>query len=67
MSDSDLMEISGFNSQDWDTMKIATAMKMIAYPDEKVEHPPEVSRNTTLLVCFHSPYMRSLCVYMSYI
>ncbi|CAD6334632.1 unnamed protein product [Miscanthus lutarioriparius] len=39
MSDSDLMEISGFNSQDWDTMKIATAMKMIAYPDEKVEHP----------------------------
>ncbi|CAD6334618.1 unnamed protein product [Miscanthus lutarioriparius] len=42
MSDSDLMEISGFNSQDWDTMKIATAMKMIAYPDEKVEHPPEM-------------------------
>lgn len=47
MSDPDLMEISGFNSPDWDTIKLATALKKIAYPNEEIEHPPEVSHNTT--------------------
>ena len=47
-------------------MKIATAMKKIVYPDEKVEHPPEVSHNTTFASVF-SFTMQSLCVYMSYI
>lgn len=42
MTDTYFMEISGLNSMDWDTMKIATALKKITCPEEEIKHPPEM-------------------------
>jgi hypothetical protein len=54
MLDTYLMEISGFNSPEWDTMKLVTALKKISCLEEEVEHPAEVNHNTILQVCFQS-------------
>lgn len=40
-----LMELSGINAKDWDSMKLATALMMICYPKEKIEYPAEVNHN----------------------
>ncbi|KAJ1266846.1 hypothetical protein BS78_07G010300 [Paspalum vaginatum] len=42
MSDILFMEISGLNSQDWSPMKLAIAHVKIAYPEIRINHPPEM-------------------------
>ncbi|KAL6658741.1 hypothetical protein ACP70R_002781 [Stipagrostis hirtigluma subsp. patula] len=36
-----LREISGFNSQHWDALKLAAALKMLYFPQEEIWHPPK--------------------------
>lgn len=40
-----LKEISRIDTQDWDLMKLATALKMICYSKEIVEAPQSVNLN----------------------
>ncbi|RLN11967.1 hypothetical protein C2845_PM09G19650 [Panicum miliaceum] len=40
-ADGHLMEISGLNSSEWSAMKLATALKMICYPQERIRPPPD--------------------------
>uniref|UniRef100_A0A0D3H2M8 Nucleolar protein 58/56 N-terminal domain-containing protein n=1 Tax=Oryza barthii TaxID=65489 RepID=A0A0D3H2M8_9ORYZ len=44
-----LLKISGLNSSEWDTMKLATALKKITRPGEEIEHPPEMFSSDELL------------------
>ncbi|XP_052165355.1 uncharacterized protein LOC127782267 [Oryza glaberrima] len=49
LSDYHLLKISGLNSSEWDTMKLATALKKITRPGEELEHPPEMFSSDELL------------------
>ena len=40
-----LKRISGIDTQEWDLMKLATALKMICYPEEKIPAAPLVNCN----------------------
>ncbi|KAL6615134.1 hypothetical protein ACP70R_037404 [Stipagrostis hirtigluma subsp. patula] len=44
-----LLEVSCINSQDWDVMKLATALKIVCYPDERIVlgNPREMSKLVT--------------------
>ncbi|KAL6659592.1 hypothetical protein ACP70R_003632 [Stipagrostis hirtigluma subsp. patula] len=41
-ADGHLMAVSGLNSSEWSAMKLATALKMICYPQERIRPPPEM-------------------------
>lgn len=40
-----LKRISGIDTKEWDLMKLATALKMIFYPEEKIAAAPLVNGN----------------------
>jgi nucleolar protein 58 len=40
-----LKRISSIDTQEWDLMKLATALKMICYPEEKIAAAPLVNCN----------------------
>lgn len=40
-----LKEISDIDTQDWDLLKIVSALKLICYPDEEVAIPRSVNHN----------------------
>ena len=66
-----LQDVSSINFQDWDILKLATALKMVCYPEDDIlfGNPDEVNHTNILQICFahltgtchSSNYLEPIC------